>query len=312
MKMTGKVLVRHAAAHIARRSLVVALLGAAALTSPAAAQGEPSTVPGLLTSVSALAARLSDPSLVLIRAERDSVAPSGDQIPGTRFLPLKAFVVTRNGLVNELPSMAQLDSVMESVGISDGSRVVIYGDALASARLFLTLDYMGLGGQVSLLDGSLPAWRAANQPVAAATSAHAAGRLSPRAQPGLIVDVAELARTVGKPSLLLLDARPAAEYSGATPGEGITRPGHIPGAKNFFWRNALATGEPALMKDVPELRRLLGEAGLTPNMDVVAYCRTGVQASYLYFVLRYLGYKPRVYDGSFAEWSQGTERAVER
>ncbi len=73
----------------------------------------------------------------------------------------------------------------------------------------------------------------------------------------------------------------------------------------------LGSSEPARLKEAPVLRTLLGRAGLAPGREVVTYCQTGVQASYLYFVARYLGYSPKLYDGSFIEWSRLTELPVE-
>jgi thiosulfate/3-mercaptopyruvate sulfurtransferase len=293
--------------HRCALALCTALAG-----STLAAQGAPRTNTGLLISVQALAARLSDPTLVVIHANRDTTANEGGQVPGSRFIPLRSLVVERDGVTNEMPSVAQLDSVMESVGISTTSRIVIYGDPLVAARLFVTLDYLGLGGQVSLLDGGLPAWRAANQPTSPSASNYARGRLEPQVQRQLLIDVAELSERMRRPGLALLDARPPAEFSGEVPGDGIARGGHIPGARSFFWRNALTGAGGLFLKDPAELRRLLSDAGLSPGMDVVTYCKTGVQASYLYFVVRYMGYSPRLYDGSYAEWSSSLERAVER
>jgi thiosulfate/3-mercaptopyruvate sulfurtransferase len=224
---------------------------------------------------------------------------------------MASYTETRNGLVAELPAVAQLDSLLESVGVSNASRVVIYGDPLAAARLFFTFDYLGLGSRVSLLDGGLPAWIAANHPTATVTRAVQRGVLTPSPQPQLIVDVAEMVARLGDTTVLRLDARPAAEFAGA-PSEGITRAGHIPGARNVFWRDALTGAGGQFLKPVPELRALLSAAGVAPGKEIVTYCKTGIQASYLYFVVRYLGYTPRLYDGSYAEWSSDPSRAVER
>ena len=65
-----------------------------------------------------------------------------------------------------------------------------------------------------------------------------------------------------------------------------------------------------MLKDGAILAKLLGRAGARPGRTVVTYCRTGVQASYLYFVARYLGYSPKMYDGSFIEWSRRPELPV--
>ncbi len=291
---------------------ITLLLGLAA--APAlAAQAPPALRTELVISAPVLAAHLGDSNLVLVHVDRDPQAYADAHLPGARFLPLRAIVTERAGIPNELPPVAQLDSVLESAGISNHSRIVIYGDPLAAARLFFTLDYLGLGDRTSLLDGGLPGWKAAGLPLTHELPAPPGrGRIEPRIQPGLLIDAAELARRLGDSTLAVVDARPPAEWSGATPGDGVLRPGHIPGARSFFWRLALTPGEPAYLKDVAVLGKLLGRAGLAPGREVITYCRTGVQASYLYFVARYLGYAPRMYDGSYIEWSEMAELPVER
>ena len=109
------------------------LLACAATGLPA--QG-PAPRPDLVTSVAALAGRLSDPALVIVQVDRDPVPYQDGHIPGARFLPLRAIVVERAGVPNELPEVAVLDSVLASVGISAETPIVIYGEPLAAARLF--------------------------------------------------------------------------------------------------------------------------------------------------------------------------------
>ena len=133
-------------------SRTLLLLACVASGLPAQA---PAPRPDLVTSVAALAGRLSDPALVIVQVDRDPVPYQDGHIPGARFLPLRAIVVERAGVPNELPEVAVLDSVLASVGISAETPIVIYGEPLAAARLFFTLDYLGLGDQASLLDGSL-------------------------------------------------------------------------------------------------------------------------------------------------------------
>ncbi len=294
-----------------RSPFLLGLLGLLAAASAAAQVGPP---PGssLLVSVNELADRLAEPSLVIIQVDRDPTRYTDGHLPGARFLPLRSIVVERDGIPNELPPLAQLDSVLESVGVSTDSRIVIYGDPLAAGRLFFTLDYLGLAGQASLLDGGLAAWRMAGQPLVQRVDPVALGRLEPRMQGGLLIEAPELARLLGDSNVVVLDARPPAEYLGEVAGEGVPRPGHIPGARSFFWRTALTSPEPAFLKDAAVLRKLLTRTGLETGKSVVTYCRTGVQASYLYFVARYLGNSPRMYDGSFLEWSRMAELPVEQ
>jgi thiosulfate/3-mercaptopyruvate sulfurtransferase len=159
---------------------------------------------------------------------------------------------------------------------------VIYGDPLAAGRLFFTLDHLGLGYRASLLDGGLPGWKAAGLTLTSEVPPPSArGRIEPRIQSAVLIDAAELSRRLHDSTLAVVDARPPAEWSGATPGDGVLRPGHIPGARSFFWRLTLTPGEPAYLKDAAVLRKLLGRAGAAPGREVITYCRTGVQASYL-------------------------------
>ena len=290
-------------------SRLLCLLACIASGLPAQA---PAPRPDLVTSVAALAGRLPDTALVIVQVDRDPGLYQDGHIPGARFLPLRSIVVERAGVPNELPEVAVLDSVLASVGISAERSIVIYGEPLAAARLFFTLDYLGLGDQASLLDGGLAAWKAAGQPVTRDLPAARAGRLSSRARREVVIDAAELAGRLGDSTLVVLDARPPAEWSGATAGDGVPRAGHIPGARSFFWRLALAGAEPPYLKEPAVLAKLLGRTGVAPDREVITYCRTGVQASYLYYVARTLGYRPRMYDGSFLEWSRLADLPVER
>ncbi|MGZ5494887.1 MAG: sulfurtransferase, partial [Thermoanaerobaculia bacterium] len=99
-------------------------------------------------------------------------------------------------------------------------------------------------------------------------------------------------------------ARPVTGYHGEVAGEGVDRAGHIPGAFNVPWeRNLTGTTDDAVFRKAEELRGLYDAYKVTKSTTVIAYCRTGVEASMTYFVLRYLGFDPTLYDGSFVEWS---------
>lgn len=266
----------------------------------------------LLVSGDWLAGHLDDPDVVVLHVAPDRSAYDRGHIPGARFLPLSAIVVERDGLPNELPSVEHLDSVFEAVGVSDGTRVVVYGPPLAAARAFVTLDYLGHGDRTALLDGGLERWVAEGRPLSTEAPEVARGRFTPRPRPELVVDAAWVAARLDSPGIALLDARPEAEFAGDVAGAGIPRPGHIPGARNVFWQRMIRSPEDPTFLEPDTLRALLADAGVEPGDTVVAYCRTGVQASVAYFVARYLGYEARMYDGSFIDWSPREALRVER
>jgi len=263
----------------------------------------------LLVSPTWLSANLGQPGIVVIHADRDRAAYDAGHIAGSQFLALASIVVERDGIPNELPTVAALDSVLESIGVGNDTRVIITGDPLAAGRLFFTLDYLGLGGRAALLEGGTPAWVQAGFPVSADLAPAAHGSLTPHLRPEVLADAAWVQAHLRDPMVALLDARPPADFAG-TPGS--TPPtGHIPGAKNVFWKTTLSGTAPVLLSRA-ELEELFRAANAAPGKLVVTYCRTGVQASFLYFVARYLGYDTKMYDGSFAEWSRLAGMPIEQ
>lgn len=308
-----------------RGLVTVALLGLVACR-PAADEGEgeaPSAPPveaaapaaagesGLLTTSESLAARLEDPGVVVLHVGADRAEYDRGHLPGARFLPMSAITRETAGNPNELPPVAQLDSVFEALGVSDDSRVVIYGAPLPAARAFFTLDYLGHGERASLLDGGIAAWTEAGQQLSTDTAASARGSFTPRPRPERAVDAAWVNEHRTDDAIALVDARPLAQFTGEEPGEGVQRPGHIPGAANLFWEETIESTDRPALRDVEALRAMFEEAGASPGDTVVTYCRTGMQASFAYFVARYLGYETKMYDPSFIDWSRRTELPVE-
>jgi thiosulfate/3-mercaptopyruvate sulfurtransferase len=260
----------------------------------------------LLVTTAQLARRLNDSRTVIVHVGRDRTSYDAGHIPGARFLPLSSLVTEVNGVPNELPAPEQLEAAFEGVGVGDGSRVVLYGDlgGLAAARAFFTLDYLGkIDG--ALLDGGLEQWRAENRPVETAAPEARQGSLTVRLRTDVLVDADYIAANLGNDStLVLVDARPRAEYTGETPGDGITRPGHIPGAHSMFWRTALVSETDLRLRSPQVLAAAYTLADAAQRDTVIVYCRTGVQASHAYFVARYLKRPVRMYDGSFIDWSR--------
>ncbi|HZG44623.1 MAG TPA: sulfurtransferase [Longimicrobium sp.] len=261
-----------------------------------------------------LARRLNDPRVVVLHVGRDRASYDAGHVPGARFLPLSAIVAERNGIPNELPSVQQLEEAFEAVGVSDNSRVILYGDlqGLLAARAFFTLDYLGHANH-AILDGGLERWRADERPVSTEVPSARRGSLTPRPHADLVVTAEWVRDHLNDTSVVFVDARPAAEFSGATPGEGVTRPGHIPGAHNLFWRNSLISETDPRLRSPEVLATAYTLAEASQDDTVVVYCRTGVQASHAYYVARYLERKVKMYDASFIEWSRrGADYPVER
>jgi thiosulfate/3-mercaptopyruvate sulfurtransferase len=269
----------------------------------------------LLVSTEGLADRLDDPRTVVIHVGRDRTSYDAGHIPGARFLPLSSIVAEQNGVPNELPPVAQLESTFEALGVSDNSRVVLYGDlnGLLAARAFFTLDYLGKT-DAALLDGGLEQWRMEERPVSTEAASVGTGSLTVRERRHIVVDADWVRERLGNDStMVMVDARPPAEFTGEAPGDGVTRPGHIPGAYNIFWRTALMSDQDTRLRSPEVLHASYTLADAAFGDTVVAYCRTGVQASHAYYVARYLKRPVVMYDGSFIDWSRrGEEYPVEQ
>ena len=246
---------------------------------------------------------------------RDSTVRSGDHARSV-FVPLATFSVERDGIPNEFPPADSMEAMLEAAGVG-GERVLIVGDPIPAGRAWAALDYLGLGERAALLDGG-PAALATAPSVgpsagAAATTPAATARadLEADVREDMIVDAAWVHDRLDDPAIAILDARPPAEFSGETPGDGIDRPGHIPGARNVFWQTLVESADNPRLRDEAQLRQIFEQAGVGPDDTIVAYCRTGGQASFLYTVARHLGYDVKLYDGSFIDWSR-TDYPVER
>jgi thiosulfate/3-mercaptopyruvate sulfurtransferase len=272
----------------------------------------------MLVSTDWLAQRLSDPKLVVLHVSRDRKVYDAGHIPGARFLAFSDLVTVRNGVTNELPPAADLLRVLEQAGVSDDSRVVLYGDVsvLPATRAYFTLDYLGHGDHVSLLDGGLQKWSAESRPLSKEEPAAQMGRFTPRPRPEVVVgveavkDLSWAASNKTSQIPFLLDVRPAEQYLGTSANESAN--GHIPGAVNLYWVESQVSSENPALQAEPELRKLFESAGLTPDRPVVTYCGSGVQATQTYFALKYLGYDVSMYDGSFSEWIKTDGTTVEK
>jgi len=266
----------------------------------------------LIVSTDWLAQHLKDDRLVLLQVgEKDEYTAA--HIPGAQFIQLSGISTPRGqGLALELPAVAQLQSTFEKLGVSNKSRIVIYFGkdwVTPTTRVFLTLDYLGLGNRTSILDGGLPAWRAENRPVTTEVRTPAPGHLTSRLIQDLVVDASWVNTNLKKPGVVILDARASKFYTGEEVGR-TPRSGHIPGAKNIPFDSLVEDSNK--FKSVETLRQLFNAAGVKPNDSVTTYCHIGQQASLLYFVARYLGYDAHLYDGSFEDWSHRSELPVEK
>lgn len=266
---------------------------------------------GLLVSATELAAALKDPATVVIAVgDRPGDFEAG-HVPGARFVRYNEIAVDADGLSSELPPVAQLRTVLSNAGISDTSRVIIYGSPIAAARMFFTLDYIGFAS-AKILNGDLNAWKTSGGAIEtgpARSHSQSPGTLTLRVQADRVVSADWVKDRLSSPKMRLLDARPDAEFTGADGGMGGAHvKGHLPDAQQLVW-NTLLDASGKYLPDA-ELRRKFEAIGAATATPLVSYCMVGMRASVTYFIARHLGYDARLYDGSIVDWTRRKLPAV--
>src|SRR5258708_1448958 len=147
--------------------------------------------PELLVSTDWLSQHLNDAKLVVLHVGRAKGPYDEGHVPGARFVNFGSIAVTKEGVTNELPPATELKRIFEAAGISDDSKVILYGEGsvLLATRTYFTLDYLGHGGGAALLDGGLEKWKAENRAMAKDTPTVSAGIFTLRPRPEVVVGI---------------------------------------------------------------------------------------------------------------------------
>ena len=267
------------------------------------------TPSGLLVSADELAALLKEPTVVVLAVGNSADDFTAGHVPGARFVLYDDIAPAIDGLQSELPPIETLRRVLANAGISDRSKVIVYGSTIAATRLFFTLDYFG-HPNVRVLNGGLAAWKARGGPLEISPPpSAAASALTPKPQPDRVVSADWIKERLSTTKMKLLDARPDPEYTGSDGGmNGMHVKGHLPDAQQLVW-NALLDSSGKFLPDA-ELRKKYEAIGATKGTPLVSYCMIGMRASVTYFVARHLGYDARMYDGSIVDWTRRKLPAV--
>lgn len=265
----------------------------------------------MLVTTKWLAAHLNDADIVVVCVAGSDGFYSENHIPGARLLRLSDIVTTRGDLPNQLPSVEQLIKVLTQAGVTSSARIILYGDDynLLAARAYYTLDYLGLAGNTSLLDGGIGKWKNEMRPLRKTepkSTSLTFGARPAHINQRILMDTGNIKDWTASPQATrptLIDARPSEEYRGARHSLDVHKLGHIPGAQHLYWQDLLVSRENPVLLPPNELRKKFEAAGAAPGKPVITYCRTGMQSSFDYFVAKYLGYDVRMYGPSFFEWS---------
>jgi|SRR5262249_5071135 len=271
----------------------------------------------VLVNTNWVAQHRTDPNVRVVEVDVDTGAYNQGHIPGA--IGWNWTTELCDTLVRDIVPKAKLEQLLGGSGITPQSTIVLYGDNnnWFAAWAFWQLKIYG-HRDVRIMDGGRKKWLAEGRDLETETPKPTAATY--RAQdPDLAIRafLPEVQRTLGRPETVLVDVRSPQEFTGeilAPPGlpETCQRGGHIPGARSIPW--AKACNDDGTFKNQSELSALYGAQGVTPDKDVIAYCRIGERSSHTWFVLKYLLGFPHVknYDGSWTEWGNLVGAPVER
>ena len=271
--------------------------------------------PDVLVSTDWVAQHKDDPNVVIVESDEDVLLYELGHVPGA--VKIDWHEDLQDAHDRDFIDADGFNSLMSRLGIDRDTTIVLYGDKNNwwAAYAYWFFRYMG-HENVKIMDGGRKKWEAEGRVTTREVPKIAPTQYSgAQEQPELRAFRDDVLQHIGYERLRkvgdgkpLVDVRSPGEFSGELlhmpdyPQEGALRGGHIPGARNIPWAQAVA--EDGTFKSAAELRELYQSQGITPDEPVVVYCRIGERSSHTWFVLHeLLGYPDvRNYDGSWTEW----------
>jgi thiosulfate/3-mercaptopyruvate sulfurtransferase len=248
--------------------------------------------------------RIVDCTRHLPAAGRDPLAEyEAGHIPTAVFMDLADLVDSSAPIENTLPPAEKFASRMQSLGLGDGSRIVLYDDSAVktAARAWFMLKMFG-AHDVAILDGGIAKWKAEGRPLAQGKENLRHRHFTVWQDDKDVRSKADMLANLHSKAEQVLDARGAKRWSGeeADPRPNIAK-GHIPGSLNLPYTELF--NPDGTFKDKPALKAAFEAAGVDLAKPVVTTCGSGVTASVLLFAMNLLGKTDTaLYDGSWSEW----------
>ena len=273
--------------------------------------------PERLVSTQWLAKHLGTDGLAVVESDEDVLLYEAGHIPGA--VKVDWHLDLNDPVTRDYVDGEKFAKLMSSKGIGRDTTVVLYGDKNNWWAAYALWVFSLFGHpDVRLLDGGRAKWQAEGREMTTDVP-------SPRPTEYPVVERDDSRIRAFKDDVLaflggqLVDVRSPQEYTGERthmpeyPEEGALRGGHIPGAQSVPWARAAA--EDGTFKPREELEAIyLQEKGLTPDEEVISYCRIGERSSHTWFVLQHLLGFPHVrnYDGSWTEWGNAVRAPIAR
>jgi len=229
--------------------------------------------------------------------------------------------LNRRDIINK----QQFEALMTKIGATPETELILYGDFnnwFAAFALWV-FHYYG-HKKTKIMNGGRKKWElekreyTKDEPTPQSQSSSKYSAIPP--DEGIRAYLPDVRRAIERLNeTVLVDVRSPKEFSGEItappeyPMEHAQRGGHIPGANNIPWAQAIRDSD-GTFKSVEELKALYETKGVTADKEVICYCRIGERSSHSWFVLKYLlGYPSvRNYDGSWTEWGNMIGNPIEK
>ncbi|MFM6853336.1 MAG: 3-mercaptopyruvate sulfurtransferase [Sphingopyxis sp.] len=248
--------------------------------------------------------RVVDATKFMSGSDRDARSEyEAGHIPNAVFMDLAELVDPNDPIENMAPKAEKFASRMQSLGLGDGSRIVLYDDSplASSARAWWLLKLFG-AHDVAILDGGLAKWKAEGRPLEMGTHNLRHRHFTVWRDEKAVRTKAQVLANLDTQAEQVVDARPAARFTGEErdPRPGMA-PGHIPGSRNLPF-SALFNAD-GTWKQGDALSAAFADAGVDMAKPLITTCGSGMTASAIAFAAHILGKEDvAVYDGSWTEW----------
>jgi len=274
--------------------------------------------PNYLVETDWVAEHLKDPQVRMVESDEDLLLYETGHIPGA--VKVDWFTTLQHPLRRDFLSESEFETLCSQLGIGNDTTVVFYGDKsnwFACYALWL-FRYYG-HEKLKIMNGGRLKWTQEKRPLTKEKPTYPPTSYRAKNPDFSIRAFRDDVFDQIKERKPLVDVRSPKEYTGELlhmenyPQEGASRGGHIPGAVNIPWGQAVNEVD-STFKSAEELRQLYASQGITPDQEIVAYCRIGERSSHTWFVLTYLLGYPNVknYDGSWTEWGNLVNAPIEK